>query len=432
MTINSYVKCDVCGTITRLRWQVGKGDVHVSILCPTCNCSIESDLHITPNNIHVDFNDLQGAKEVFDVDADYCQEISTEFFVSKMMKQSEVSLITPYIRNSDKLFDEDVREYVSKIITVSDEVSIYKKELQQIYSLYSNKSFDYMKNKLLLSKDSLMILFKKNIKNASLINDADYHKFFEEYFKFGLKDIISNDSKTSINSIINDVDRTFSLKRHDMQDFAKKLDDENFYKELMERFMRLTVEYLDIFRALVPIYVEDFDLSNVDLANNGITTISYTKLENIYKKCYEFIGHNCLLLIGLNNLKERGGINNFTNGSKDLFTTVNCCTSKYNIFKDNVISGETFSDFFFGCLDNVLRNSEAHFSTSYDIISQEVTFTNKNPRGVVTTSKKYLAEFAKDVATLYFKCYGLWCISSRLNELHFEKNLNLNCKFAMK
>lgn len=430
MTTNSFLKCDVCDTRIRLRWQVGKEDVPVSILCPKCKCAIECNLHISPYKLYAEFDDLQGAKEIDGDDADYCQEISTEFFVSKMKMQSETSMITPFIRNADKIHEK--REYISKIITVSDEVSIYKKELQQIYSLYSNKSFDYMKNKLAVSKDALMVLFKKNIKNASLINDADYHKYFEEYFKFGLKDIISNDSKASINSTLNDLSRAISLKRFDMQDFAKKLDDENFYNELMDKFMKLTIEYLDIFRALVPLYVEDFDLSDVDLVNNGITTISYTKLENLYKKCYEFIGHNCLLLIGLNNLNERGGINNFTNGTKDLFTTVNCCISKYNIFKDNVILGETFSDFFFGCLDNVVRNSEAHFSTSYDIMSQEVTFTNKNPKGVVTIMKKYLAEFAKDVATLYFKCYGLWCISARLNELHFEKNLNLNCKFAMK
>ena len=70
---------------------------------------------------------------------------------------------------------------------------------------------------------------------------------------------------------------------------------------------------------------------------------------------------------------------------------------------------ELFSEPFINCVDNVIRNSEAHFNYEMDPVTQMITFKDKNK-----TKKLYLVDFAKDTLNIFYSATVLWELSYQL------------------
>lgn len=100
-------------------------------------------------------------------------------------------------------------------------------------------------------------------------------------------------------------------------------------------------------------------------------------------------------------------------------------SSKYNRYNDFIKENEKFSNMFIGGLDNVIRNSEAHFDYKYDQMTQKITFTN-NHKGNISTKEMYIVEFAIEVINIYQKCALIWEMNYNLNKVFM---INKGIKF---
>ena len=161
----------------------------------------------------------------------------------------------------------------------------------------------------------------------------------------------------------------------------------------------------------------NIDLNDVDLDTIGITTLDIEKMISIYKKCYEFLGSFVILPIGLNNIIERNNCNLFHNGKEhEIYEFLESISSKFNRYNDFLKEHEKFSHMFIGGLNNIIRNSEAHFDYYFNQLTQKIKFVN-NHKGDIYEKEMYLVEFAVEVIKIYQKCVLIWEMSYQLNEL---------------
>jgi hypothetical protein len=100
MVFNTFIRCQVCGSITRVRLQAGWQEQHpIVIACGKCSTSLSGNVKIGQEKPGLTFS-FDNADEVLDENADYMVECSGEFPTVKQGVASELEglVITPFIR----------------------------------------------------------------------------------------------------------------------------------------------------------------------------------------------------------------------------------------------------------------------------------------------------------------------------------------------
>ncbi len=101
MVYNCFIKCQVCGSITRIRLQVGWQNEHpVVVTCGKCGTSLSGHVKIGQSTPSLKF-DFDNADIINKADnADYMVECSGEFPTIKQRETNSVDeiMITPFIR----------------------------------------------------------------------------------------------------------------------------------------------------------------------------------------------------------------------------------------------------------------------------------------------------------------------------------------------
>ncbi len=99
MVFNTFIKCQVCGSITRIRLQVGWQEEHpIVVACGKCGTSLSGNVEIGQDKPGLKFS-FDNADEVLDEAADYMVECSGEFSTVKQGSAEELEglVITPFI-----------------------------------------------------------------------------------------------------------------------------------------------------------------------------------------------------------------------------------------------------------------------------------------------------------------------------------------------
>ena len=105
MVHNCFIKCQVCGKITRIRLQVGWLPGHpVVVTCGECGTSLLGRVAIGQEQLGLEFT-FENAEIVIDDNADYTVECSGEFPAIKqgMAVDPLQNPITPFIRAMNRM-----------------------------------------------------------------------------------------------------------------------------------------------------------------------------------------------------------------------------------------------------------------------------------------------------------------------------------------
>lgn len=120
MVFNCFIKCQVCGNITRIRLQVGWQNEHpVVVTCGKCGTSLSGHVKIGQSSPSLKF-DFDNADIINKADnVDYMVECSGEF---PTMKQCEVNgvddiIITPFIKAMNCMKDENSYELFGEVVS---------------------------------------------------------------------------------------------------------------------------------------------------------------------------------------------------------------------------------------------------------------------------------------------------------------------------
>ena len=133
MVYNHFIKCQVCGTITRIRLQVGFLKHHpVVVACCNCGTSMNGYVDIKQEYPEIRFQ-FENADEVPDNnDSSYVVECSGEFPTIKPHSDSDEGriVISPFMRYLSIMGHERYEKYTQSIVKLNnfcDQWSQYKR-----------------------------------------------------------------------------------------------------------------------------------------------------------------------------------------------------------------------------------------------------------------------------------------------------------------
>ena len=145
MVFNTFIKCQVCGSITRIRLQVGWQKEHpIIVTCGKCGTSLSGNVEIGQDEPRLKFS-FDNADEVLDGEADYLVECSGEFPTAKQGSSEEMEglVITPFIRYMGCMKTKDSYEQFAKAVSQLNATKRKWKEYQRIINLFEKNS-DYL------------------------------------------------------------------------------------------------------------------------------------------------------------------------------------------------------------------------------------------------------------------------------------------------
>ena len=109
MVYNGFIKCEVCGAVTRIRMQVGWLDGHpIAVACQKCGISLSGKVNIDQDNCGMSFQ-FKNAKFLTDAKPDYVVECSGEFPTAKQASDEAfpIGVETPFMKNVMRFNDMD-------------------------------------------------------------------------------------------------------------------------------------------------------------------------------------------------------------------------------------------------------------------------------------------------------------------------------------
>lgn len=414
MVTNILIKCKICNKVFRLRWQIGYKIAEVNILCPECNSKVKAILeeYKSPKLINAIMCNSDEANQ----DGDYLVEVSTEFLTKKISTFTDrfaiENLISPFLRAINK----DNFDKINELLNYGYSIKHLSTHFESVINLYYNPNKQYLKKILMSNDNSYAIMCRNAFRKYNLATELDYLAGSHHYLISLIRNTFLSETNNNINEFMKVIGDEYGRIGQKIIDFADDLNKNNVFYLISTKFSFLVSEILDIFLNLVPIYM-NIDLNDVDLDTIGITTLDIEKMISIYKKCYEFLGSFVILPIGLNNIIERNNCNLFHNGKEhEIYEFLESISSKFNRYNDFLKEHEKFSHMFIGGLNNIIRNSEAHFDYYFNQLTQKIKFVN-NHKGDIYEKEMYLVEFAVEVIKIYQKCVLIWEMSYQLNEL---------------
>lgn len=414
MVHNFYYKCRICNTKFRLRWQVSDLGVNTVLVCPRCGTKIKGEISACGIGFNYNFiNAIDCSGEMTDSYGDFVLEISSEFLCKKIRQDVKVTSLTMVMREPE-LFYNNQRTFA--LVDYANNVKKYTNDIITAYDLYNNSQYLYLKKLLINDKNPFLKEIKKTIQKYEFKKNIDYLMGIHQYAAILLSKTYIDNTLTIMTNITTEIFSIFESHNSQMLEYVSFLENEKYYIDVNIKFSKLIEAFLNQYKSFLPLYIKECQI-NVPLDEFGISTLDYEDLENFYKKAYEFICDYIPIVIGLNNIVSRNDFRNFVNCTSDFKTKMNSYLSKYRRFNENIVDNEKFSNLFKNCLDNIIRNSEAHFSTEYNTLTQKVTFRN-NYMGNITINEKYLIEFGIDVIKIFQKCCILWEFSYQLNKIY--------------
>lgn len=390
MVYNSFIKCEVCGAVTRIRLQVGLLHSHpIVVACGKCGISLSGEVEIDQKNIGLNFR-FKNASILSDSMSDYVVECSGEFPIIKQASESEVTdIITPFIRNMDRFVNiESCNEFcqnVKALRKTSDRWNQY----ERIIDLYRNGNISYFKKEIYSVIPSEYCLCRNEFEVLRAIHLLEIHCFISTL----RKDVILD------NWLSREI---MSLDLNQLKGLIRYLNNHDGYslKELQNEIFSTLSAFTKVYGALVPAYALQFFKDEIDYEIEGSTTSSYESVKEFYIDTYETLGNLLIIPVALNNIKYRGDYNLLdlsvdNGGTLDDFIG----KSKANRFHFCTKS-EKYTELLKAIINPKARNAIGHKDVKYYAITQEIIYI-PNPKDRSRTFTQYLLEFENEEMHLF-------------------------------
>lgn len=388
MTNNIFIKCDVCGSIIDLKWQIGYLKKSVfRVNCGRCKTVIEGTLYTNDNpGFSYEIKNATEIKAKLDFDCDYIIPISGEILTEKMRNGDEQFKPTPFINIVSLVGVEKFSIFNARFLNGMNQIEKLKNKCDRINELYVNKEYKYLKK---------MITEDFNVKRKKW----DTRKILEEKYNIDLK---------FYNSFVNPK-KYLILKEKIFKNYKKikaisKLDYENllnFLENDVDKFEKRIRDILNLFlenyNSFIPVllleYVDKIKINEI-YDKYAITTVHFEDVRNLYLRIYENIIDVSTVFVGLNNIMYRG---NYQKIDDTIINKKNTIQDYKEMSKGNKIKYLTQNEIFnllIPKFDKDIRNAIGHEDIEYDTFSQKLKYDDK---------EMYLMEYVFNI----WKCYEL-------------------------
>lgn len=407
MVFNTFVKCQVCGSITRVRLQVGWQEEHpIVVACGKCGTSLSGSVKIGQDRPGLRFS-FDNADEISDAEAEYMVECSGEFPTVKQGKASKLEemAITPFIRYMNCMKTDDSYEQFVKAVSQLNTTEKKWKSYKRIIDLFRSNS-EYLVQEIQKEFSGQYFQCRDEFEVLRAVHMIEVHGFYSAL----KKDILDN---LSFSAEIIKLD-SVQLKR--LVDFLNSHDGYHL-EELQDLIYKVYDEFVKIYQRLIPAlalqYCKD---DSFDFEVEGSTTSSFDCVKQFYLDVYEALGNLLVIPVALNNIKNRSDVNLMNPLGKNVpsledFTKLTKA-SRYHF----CIGTEVYTDFLDIVVNAKLRNAIGHNDVEYDTVNQIITYI-PNPKDRSKKKTEYLLEFENEAMHMFQAVLGVSEYLYRLREL---------------
>ena len=393
MTVNYFIKCPTCNTITRMRTPAGYiYKTPVRIHCGKCNTLLTGEF-VSDNEKEKAYYTPNNCEEVKPQAFDYFGEASGEMICNKIepihAEGDDIFLppmdkVSPIFDFMQSTTDVDRTRFINYACYLQKLSTTWDKERIK-YDLYLSE-----KNDLLLSKYSEAA---KNI-DCEMGTDLDAYQYVYRSLFYDLGGVFQ---KNKLLKLFREVNHHMShMNLHALYDYLSELNRTDSLKKIETKLFSIAYDFHSVSNYLIPaIGLLYYNADTIDKTIFGISTCSFDDLKEFYQNTYERLLDCCEIIVGLDNIENRGDYCTFT--SK--LTMHNFRTQR----KGNRINYLHSSEFFVKAFDlpinsGSLRNAIGHSDYKYDGIKQIISYPQKDGSDIMLNS--YLVDVALECSKM--------------------------------
>lgn len=413
MVYNYYIKCQVCGSIIRIRLQVGYLNQHpIVVSCGKCKTSLCGTVKIDQENIgfKFEFVNADGVTRDEIRKCEYLVECSGEFPVRKQGDEivDSSALDTPFFSQIQAM-DYDMKKIdnyyrlISKLNQTHEKWIYYKR----LFDLYINKS-PYFEREIKKVVTDSIVSTKTEPEKLHTVHMIEIVAFYEAMMPTVLKS----------HSFFDEIFRLNPVQMKLLYEFLNAHDGYRL-EQMQKQIYKIYDEFIEVYPSLIPaISVQQSGEDSFDFDNKGTTTSTYETIKQFYLDVYETLGNLMIIPVAFNNICYR---ENF-----DISDTINSKTYTLELF-----IRQTKANRFYFCTNNEkytaflnlkynakLRNAIGHHDVDYDPLSQIITYV-PDPKNRSQKETEFLLQFELESLHMFQAIIAVSEYLYRLMELKF-------------
>lgn len=416
MVYNHYIKCQVCGSVTRIRLQVGHLKQHpIVVTCGKCKTSLLGTALIDQENPGVKLN-FENADSISNQTlnaGDFFAECSGEFPVRKQGEDDDSNLIaiSPFISQMTRMGNdiekvETYRQAIAKLNHTCEKWTYYKR----ILSLYENNS-PYLEQELKKEFNGPMFPSKTEPEKLHTVHMIEIIGFCSS-----LKPEILNDL-----SFFDDILQLNPVQMKALNAFLNSHDGYHL-QQIQSQIYKTLDEFVDIYPALIPaISLQHGDENSFDFESKGTTTSTFETVKQFYLDVYETLGNLMIIPVAFNNIHYRNDINISDTIDSKSWTLEDFIkktkADRYHFCTDT----EKYTAFLKLKYNAKLRNAIGHNDVEYDAATQLITYY-PNPKDRTKKGTEYLLQFELEALHMFQAILAVSEYLYRLRELKFMQD----------
>lgn len=389
MVHNCFIKCQVCGCITRVRLQVGWQESHpIVVTCGECKTSLFGRVKIG--------QDAPGLEYHFD-NADICNEedkekyiveCSGEFpvFKQRPVTEDEGYVLTPFIRAAE-IMDEGYEEFSTSVRQLSDAAKRWTsyKRIQDLSKVNS----PYVKQEIQKIFSGEYFQCRDEYELLRAVHMIDVHAFYAP-----LKKELLNNMDFSSNIL--------KLDRAQLRKLLNYLENHSGYhlEELQNLIYKLMDEFMSVYQSLIPAFALQFYTDKFDLSVEGSTTSTFDTVKQFYLDVYEGLGNLLIIPIALDNIKIRNDFEKMALVEKNVSSIDGFVAATKATRFHYISSNEPHVALADIILNAKLRNAIGHNDVEYDTVTQCITYI-PNPKDRSKRKQEYLLQFENEALRMF-------------------------------
>ncbi len=366
MTVNYFIECPICGTVTRMRTPAGylyKQPVHIH--CGKCKTLLTGEFICDNENVKAYF--LPGnCKTINECEYEYEGQTSGELLSHKIKHIEEGDrdilphALSPAMTVMGEIDHLNLGKYINFAKKIENTNLIWQNE-RSLFDLFFNKNYS-----LIISK------FSNTAKKYGYFLSNDYD--VSRYVHFSWFNIIYGIFKpNTLNKILISANYEFThLNKIAITEFYDYWTATNDLSQIEKKLFKVFDDFLKISLNIMPAistqyYSETFEEDEL----RGLSTCTFDDIKNFYLDSYETLAELSTLIKAFDNIKYRGS---YRTVSDDMTFDDFKSLSKGNKIK-KLDKNEFFSNLFnLSDVANKLRNAIGHNNYEYNGFTQTIEY----------------------------------------------------------
>lgn len=348
MQVNFFYKCNICGSICNLKYQLGFSKKHPIRYKCSCGITIKGTYQ---ENLGISFENATSINECM---PNFVVHSSGEFLTPtlyEVVKPEDIIRSTSFINALQSMDYEKFRKILEYVINYRD----YQNSIvHAINELYEAKNFTILEKIIRQNYDSDGNVFPLN-------NQADYLRAVTMINQFQFLPYNNVTSKVTNNFL-----QAFRKSSTECSKFLNCISSLNRLNEWKRKLHQICTQIYEKIDLLIPVIGIEF-YHNKALAFNSdlsITTTSFEEIKQLYVDLYELISSLLFLPIGFDNILLRDNfesMNTVPGINITILSEVLKMRNKGNIIK-LIDKSAPLESLLCECLDSHIRNGIGHFS----------------------------------------------------------------------